>query len=96
MAAAADGDAGSGRGVEPSTAVYWAADTLAELGAQVHLAHPLGGEDVLLHLSEGFDFLGVNVRRYRNGKLLITPGPAAEIAALMTPVNRSVAPVTGG
>ena len=21
---------------------YWAADTLAELGAQVHLAHPLG------------------------------------------------------
>jgi len=29
------------------------------------------------HLCEGFDFLGVNVRRYRNGKLLITPSPAA-------------------
>ena len=31
----------------------------------------------IVHLSEGFDFLGVNVRRYRNGKLLITPSPAA-------------------
>ena len=30
-----------------------------------------------MHLSEGFDILGVNVRRYRNGKLLITPSPAA-------------------
>jgi RNA-directed DNA polymerase len=30
-----------------------------------------------VHLSEGFDFLGVNVRRYRNGKLLIKPSPAA-------------------
>ena len=27
--------------------------------------------------SEGFDFLGFNVRRYRNGKLLIKPSPAA-------------------
>ena len=36
----------------------WAADTLAELGAQVHLAHPLGGEDVLRHLSEGSIFSG--------------------------------------
>ena len=26
---------------------------------------------------QGFDFLEVNVRRYRNGKLLITPSPAA-------------------
>jgi RNA-directed DNA polymerase len=31
----------------------------------------------IVHLCEGFDFLGVNVRRYRNGKLLITPSPAA-------------------
>ena len=31
----------------------------------------------IVHLSEGFDFLGMNVRRYRNGKLLITPSPAA-------------------
>jgi pheromone shutdown protein TraB len=27
---------------------YWAADVLAELGARVHLAHPLGVGDVLL------------------------------------------------
>jgi RNA-directed DNA polymerase len=27
----------------------------------------------IVHLTEGFDFLGFNVRRYRNGKLLITP-----------------------
>src|SRR6185503_324837 len=31
----------------------------------------------IVPLSEGFDFLGLNVRRYRNGKLLITPSPAA-------------------
>src|SRR5206468_9263114 len=31
----------------------------------------------IAHLSEGFDFLGFNVRRYRNGKLLIKPGSAA-------------------
>ena len=31
----------------------------------------------IVHLTEGFDFLGFNVRRYRNGKLLITPSPAA-------------------
>jgi RNA-directed DNA polymerase len=31
----------------------------------------------IVHLSEGFDFLGFNVRRYRNGKLLIKPGSAA-------------------
>jgi len=30
-----------------------------------------------VHLTEGFDFLGFNVRRYRNGKLLIKPSPAA-------------------
>jgi RNA-directed DNA polymerase len=29
------------------------------------------------HLTEGFDFLGVNVRRYRNGKLLIKPSTTA-------------------
>ena len=31
----------------------------------------------IVHLDEGFDFLGFNVRRYRNGKLLIKPSPAA-------------------
>jgi len=31
----------------------------------------------IVHLTEGFDFLGFNVRRYRNGKLLIKPSPAA-------------------
>jgi RNA-directed DNA polymerase len=31
----------------------------------------------IVHLAEGFDFLGFNVRRYRNGKLLIEPGSAA-------------------
>jgi RNA-directed DNA polymerase len=31
----------------------------------------------IVHLTEGFDFLGVNVRRYRNGKLLIKPSTAA-------------------
>ncbi|MGD0247267.1 MAG: reverse transcriptase domain-containing protein, partial [Streptosporangiaceae bacterium] len=31
----------------------------------------------IVHLTEGFDFLGFNVRRYRNGKLLIKPSEAA-------------------
>ena len=31
----------------------------------------------IVHLTEGFDFLGFNVRRYRNGKLLIKPSQAA-------------------
>jgi RNA-directed DNA polymerase len=31
----------------------------------------------IVHLTEGFDFLGFNVRRYQNGKLLIRPSPAA-------------------
>ncbi len=31
----------------------------------------------IVHLSEGFDFLGVNVRRYPNRKLLIKPSKAA-------------------
>jgi len=31
----------------------------------------------IVHLSEGFDFLGVNVRRYPNRKLLIKPSTAA-------------------
>jgi RNA-directed DNA polymerase len=31
----------------------------------------------IVHLTEGFDFLGFNVRRYRNGKLLIMPSSAA-------------------
>jgi RNA-directed DNA polymerase len=31
----------------------------------------------IVHLDDGFDFLGFNVRRYRNGKLLIRPSQAA-------------------
>lgn len=31
----------------------------------------------VVHLDDGFDFLGFNVRRYPNGKLLIKPSPAA-------------------
>ena len=31
----------------------------------------------IVHLSDGFDFLGFNVRRYQNGKLLIKPSKAA-------------------
>lgn len=31
----------------------------------------------IVHLSEGFDFLGFNVRRYPNGKLIIKPSTAA-------------------
>jgi RNA-directed DNA polymerase len=31
----------------------------------------------IVHLTEGFDFLGFNVRRYSNGKLLIKPSTAA-------------------
>jgi len=30
-----------------------------------------------VHLTKGFDFLGVNVRRYPGGKLLIKPSKAA-------------------
>jgi len=30
-----------------------------------------------VHLTEGFDFLGFNLRRYRNGKLLIKPSKVA-------------------
>jgi RNA-directed DNA polymerase len=31
----------------------------------------------IVHLTEGFDYLGVNVCRYRNGKLLVKPNRAA-------------------
>jgi RNA-directed DNA polymerase len=31
----------------------------------------------IVHLTEGFDFLGFNLRRYPNGKLLIKPGATA-------------------
>ena len=31
----------------------------------------------IVHLDDGFDFLGFNVRRYRDGKLLIKPSKAA-------------------
>ncbi len=33
----------------------------------------------IVHLSEGFDFLGFNIRRYPNGKLLTKPSKAAVI-----------------
>ncbi len=35
------------------------------------------GKTRVVHLTEGFDFLGVNVRRYPGGKLLIKPSKAA-------------------
>jgi RNA-directed DNA polymerase len=35
------------------------------------------GKTHVVHLADGFDFLGFNVRRYRGGKLLIKPGTAA-------------------
>jgi RNA-directed DNA polymerase len=35
------------------------------------------GKTRIVHLSEGFDFLGFNVRRYPNGKLIIKPSKAA-------------------
>ncbi|MGO4427483.1 group II intron maturase-specific domain-containing protein, partial [Streptomyces sp. MCAF7] len=31
----------------------------------------------IVHLAEGFNFLGFNIRRYPNGKLLIKPSRAA-------------------
>lgn len=31
----------------------------------------------IVHLDDGFDFLGFNIRRYRGGKLLTKPSPAA-------------------
>ena len=31
----------------------------------------------VVHLTEGFDFLGVNIRRYPNGKLIVKPSKAA-------------------
>lgn len=31
----------------------------------------------IVHLNEGFDFLGFNARKYQDGKLLIKPSPAA-------------------
>ncbi|MGI5288866.1 group II intron reverse transcriptase/maturase [Nonomuraea polychroma] len=35
------------------------------------------GKTRIVHLTEGFDFLGFNVRRYHGGKLLIKPSAAA-------------------
>lgn len=40
----------------------------------------------ITHLSEGFDFLGQNVRRYPNGKLLIKPAKKS-IASLLSKVR---------
>jgi RNA-directed DNA polymerase len=31
----------------------------------------------IVHLTQGFNFLGWNIRRYRNGKLLIKPSETA-------------------
>jgi RNA-directed DNA polymerase len=64
----------------------------------------------IVHLTEGFDFLGFNVRRYRNGKLLIKPSApavrrlkrrlAAELRALrgsnVTAVLAKLVPITRG
>src|SRR6266496_1796843 len=64
----------------------------------------------IVHLTEGFDFLGFNVRRYRNGKLLIKPSApavrrlkrrlAAEMRALrgsnVTAVLAKLVPITRG
>ena len=36
-----------------------------------------GAKTKIVHLSEGFDFLGFNIRRYPNGKLLTKPGKEA-------------------
>lgn len=35
------------------------------------------GKTWIVHLSQGFDFLGFNIRRYRSGKLIIKPSRAA-------------------
>ena len=35
------------------------------------------GQDDLVHLTQGFEFLGFHIRRYPNGKLLIKPSPKA-------------------
>jgi RNA-directed DNA polymerase len=36
----------------------------------------------IVHIQEGFDFLGQNIRKYRNGKLLITPSKKNVISFL--------------
>ena len=38
---------------------------------------PQRGQTSITHASRGFDFLGFNIRRYPNGKLLIKPSTAA-------------------
>ena len=38
--------------LEASYGWYWAVDAFAELGASVHLAHPLGGEGVFVSAGE--------------------------------------------
>ena len=64
----------------------------------------------IVHLTEGFDFLGVNLRRYPNGKLLIKPSApavrrlkrrlAAELRVLrgsnVTAVLAKLVPITRG
>src|SRR5260370_833393 len=47
----------------------------------------------IVHLeTEGFDFLGLNVRRYRNSKLLIKPSPTA-VKRLRKPLATQVRPL---
>lgn len=49
------------------------------------------GKDAIVHLEDGFDFLGFNVRRY-HGKLLIKPSKAAvrRLRARLTSETRSL------
>lgn len=49
----------------------------------------------IVHLTEGFDFLGQNVRRYPNGKLLIKPSRKS-IVSLLTRVKQIVEKHMGG
>ena len=49
----------------------------------------------IVHLTEGFDFLGQHVRRYPNGKLLIKPSRKS-IMSLLTRVKQIVRKTHGG
>lgn len=43
----------------------------------------------ITHISDGFDFLGVNMRKYRNGKLINKPAKAS-IKAFLSDINQTV------
>ena len=53
------------------------------------------GEDPVTHLTEGFDFLGQNVRRYPNGKLLIKPSRKS-IRSLLVRAKKVIREHLGG